>query len=53
VQKNLDTGEKRVDHLIKSHMHEEMVAGLRERQTICQDTIKVIEETFNTLNMCT
>ena len=41
------------DYLIKSHMHEEMVAGLRVRKNICQDTIKVIEETFDNLNKCT
>jgi len=53
VQKRLDTAEKRADFLIKSHMHEEMVAGLRERKNICEDTIKVIEETFDNLNKCT
>lgn len=52
VQKMLSTPEKRADYLIKSHMHEEMVAGLRERKTICQETIKVIEETFDNLNKC-
>jgi hypothetical protein len=51
--KNLDTREKKADHLVKSQMHEEMVAGLKERQTICQETIKVIEETFNDLHLCT
>ncbi len=53
MQKYLETDEKKVDHLIKSHEHELLVASLKERQTICQDTIKVIEETLNNLNMCT
>ena len=53
MQKYLETDEKKVDHLIKSHEHELLVASLKESQTICQKTIKVIEEAFNNLNMYT
>jgi hypothetical protein len=53
VQRRLETSEMKKDFLIKSHMHEELVAGLKERKVICMDTIKVIEETFNNLHKCT
>ena len=49
----LSSEEKLKDYLIKSHMHEELVAGLRERKKICEETIRVIEETFNNLHKCT
>jgi hypothetical protein len=49
----LSTEEKLQDYLIKSHMHEELVAGLRERKKICEETIAVIERTFDNLHKCT
>jgi hypothetical protein len=53
VHQRLETGESKKDFLIKSHMHEELVASLKERKIICEETIKVIEETFDNLHKCT
>ena len=37
----------------QSQAHENMIKGLNERKTLCEETIRVIEETNSKLNDCT
>ena len=37
----------------QSQAHENMIKGLKERKTLCEETVRVIEETNSKLNDCT
>ena len=53
VQKQCRSPEVKADILIKSYSHEEMISELKERKRVCEETIKVINETSEQLNKCT
>jgi len=53
VQRKCRDPEMKEDILLKSNSHEQMIADLKERKKICEETIIVISETSNQLNKCT
>jgi hypothetical protein len=53
VQKKCREENVKEDILTKSTTHKEKINELLERRRICEETIKVIEETGTQLNLCT
>ena len=53
VQRKCRNPEMKEDVLVRSHAHEEMIAELKERKRVCEETIRVISETSDQLNRCT
>ena len=51
VQKECQDERKKKEVLEKSFAHEEMIKNLKERQKICIDTIRVIQDTLNQLKL--
>ena len=53
VQKKCRESDVKEDVLTKSTTHQEKINELVERRRICEETIKVIDETGTQLNLCT
>ena len=51
VQKECQDEKRKKEVLEKSFAHEEMITNLKERQKICNDTIRVIQDTMNQLKL--
>ena len=53
VQKEAKNEDDKKRLTTQSQAHENMIKALKERKIICEETIRVIEETNSKLNDCT
>lgn len=53
VQKEAKEEEDKKRLTTQSQAHENMIKALKERKILCEETIRVIEETNSKLNDCT
>ena len=53
VQKKTKEEETKKKMVMRSHAHEKKINDLKARKLVCEETIRVIDQTNSKLNECT